>query len=274
MTPDTIVVPIDESTPTAQVLPVLAGIAERTRAKVRLLAIAHDDGEQAWAYEAVHAAADQLSVGGAAADVVIDSDPAGVLLVIAAESGTVLCLSARDRPWEGGSILGRIGARVTERATQPFLLVAESGAPPVAEGDVVVALDGGSDPAPTLTIALEWANRLGAPLRLVTVYEPVPAVVRRPDHYSRRHGPLGDADAYLDGVRHSVGEEAAAGCTSVAIADPVSVASGLSQHLAAHPAFLVVVGSHEPHHWLTTEARALLQTSAPPMLVAPHPHPQ
>jgi hypothetical protein len=252
----------------------VVAVAEAIQAKVRLLAIAHNDGEYAWAYDLVHGVADRLPADAAAGvDVVVDGEPALVLLTLASDAGTTLCLSAHDRPWEGGSALGRVGAAVVERATQPLLLVTENSSPPLAHGDVVVALDGVSDPGPTLASAVAWANRLGVALRLVTVYEPVPADVRQPDHYTRRHGPPGDADAYLDGLRRSIGETVAAGCRCVAIADPVSVATGLSEHLAAAPALMVVVGVHERRHWLTTEARGLLQSSPPPVLVVPHHHP-
>ena len=238
---------------------------------MRLLSVAHNESELAWAYDQAHAAAELLpSERTSAIDVVVDGDPVRVLLDTAAEPGTVLCFSTHDQPWMASERLGRIGSRVVQRASHPFLVVAANGTTPVPGGDVVVALDGVADPDPVLSTAVEWALRLGAGLRIVTVYEPTPADLRHPDHYSRRHGPPCDPDEYLEGVQRRVDGAGLTSCTTTAIADPVSVAAGLAEHLADRPAFLLVLGG--PRHrrrWPSTVLRDLLRTSPPPLLVAP-----
>jgi hypothetical protein len=139
----------------------------------------------------------------------------------------------------------------------------------VPGGDVVVALDGVDDPDLVLTTGVQWALRLGAGLRIVTVYEPTPADLRHPDHYSRHHGPPCDPDDYLAAVQRRVDGAGVTSCTTTAIADPVSVAAGLAEHLAARPAFLLVLGGpRHPHRWPSPVLRDLLRTSRPPMLVA------
>jgi len=270
MTLQTIVVPIDGSTLASRAVPAAAAIAAVGHAKVRLLTVARNDGELAWAYDQVHAAADVLPADmTSAVDVVVDGDPVNVLLDTAADPGNVLCFSTHDQPWMASELLGRVGSRVVERASHPFLVVAADGSPPEPGGDVVAALDGVTDPEPVLTTAVEWARRLGAGLRIVTVYEPTPPDLRQPDHYSRRHGPPIDPDVYLDGVRRGVDEAGVPACTTAAIPDPVSVAVGLAEHLADHPAFLLVLGAHRRRlRWPTNVVRDLLRTSPPPMLVA------
>ncbi len=267
----TIVVPIDGSTLALRAVPAAVATATAVEAKVRLLAVAHNDGELAWAYDHVHAAAGLVPADmTSAVDVVVDGDPVRVLLDTAAEPGNVLCFSSHDEPWMTSELLGRVGSRVVQRATHPFLVVAAEGSPPAPGGDVVVALDGVSDPEPLLSTAVQWARRLGATLRLVTVYEPTPADLRQPDHYSRSHGPPCDPDEYLAGVQQQVADAGLAGCTTTAVPDPVSVAAGLAQDLSDRPAFLLVLGGPRHHvHWPSSVLRDLLRASPPPTLVAP-----
>jgi nucleotide-binding universal stress UspA family protein len=166
-------------------------------------------------------------------------------------------------------LLGRVGSRVVQRASHPFLVVAPNGSPAVPGDDVVVALDGVTDPDPVLSTAVEWALQLGTGLRIVTVYEPVPADLRQPDHYSREHGPPCDPDEYLERMQGRVDGAGLASCSTTAIPDPVSVAVGLAQHLADRPACLLVLGGPRRRlRWPSTVLRDLLRTSPPPMLIA------
>src|SRR5438552_13417381 len=100
------------------------------------------------------------------------------------------------------------------------------------------ALDGVHDVTPLLSTATTWAALLGTPLRIMTVYEPVLPDLRRPGHFTRSYGPPADPDAYLDdlalGLQRGPGDRIEA----VALADPVSVADGLAQHLSDRPALL------------------------------------
>jgi nucleotide-binding universal stress UspA family protein len=268
MTFETVVVPIDGSTLSRRAVPAAAAIAAGGRADVRLVSVAHNDGELAWSYDQVHEAAELLpSDMTSRVDVLVDGDPAGVLLDIAEDPSNVLCFGTHDHHWLATELLGRVGSRIVERASHPFLVVGGDGVPPVPKDDVVVAIDGVEDPTPLLSTAVTWAQRLGAGLRIVTVYEPTPADLRRPDHYLRRLGPPCDPDVYLDAVRRGIDDSGLTSCTTVAIPDPVSVAAGLEQHLAEHPAFLLVIGGARRRHWPTSVLRDLLHGSVPPILV-------
>jgi nucleotide-binding universal stress UspA family protein len=270
MTFQTIVVPVDGSTLALRAVPAAAALAAAAHAKVRLLSVAHNDGELAWAYDQVHSAAGLLPTEmTSAVDVMVDGDPVRVLLDAGAEPGSVLCFSPHDQPWMASELLGRVGSRVVQRASHPFLVVAPNGSPAVPGDDVVVALDGVTDPDPVLSTAVQWALQLGTGLRIVTVYEPVPADLRQPGHYSREHGPPCDPDEYLEGVQGRVDGTGLASCSTTAIPDPVSVAVGLAQHLADRPAFLLVLGGPRRRlRWPSTVLRDLLRTSPPPMLIA------
>jgi hypothetical protein len=109
-----------------------------------------------------------------------------------------------------------------------------------------------------------------APLRLVTVYEPVPPDIRDPAHFSRRRGPETDPDLYLQQRRAQLEESAPRGVDLVSIPDPVSVAAGLSDHLAERPALILVAGG-EHHRSLFAPGviRVLLRTLAVPVLLVP-----
>jgi nucleotide-binding universal stress UspA family protein len=271
MTFQTIVVPVDGSTLALRAVPAAAGLAAAAQAKVRLLSVAHNDGELAWAYDQAHAAARLLPAEiTAAVDVVVDGDPVSVLLDTAADTANVLCFSTHDQPWIASELLGRVGSRVVERASHPFLVVAPNGSPPVPGDDIVVALDGVTDPDRVLSTAVQWALRLNTGLRIVTVYEPTPPDLRRPDHYTRRHGPPNDPDEYLAAMQRRVEAAGFFRSTTTAIADPVSVAGGLADHLRDRPAYLIALGG--PRHrrrWPSSVLRDVLRGSPPPILVAP-----
>ena len=130
------------------------------------------------------------------------------------------------------AILGSVGSRVIERAGRPLFVVGPA-APAITPGnDVAVALDGRHDPEPLLAAAVGWATLFDAPLRLVTVYEPVPSDIRDPQHFTRSRGPSTDPDLYLQQVRARLEENAPRGVELASVPDPVSVAAGLSHHLA------------------------------------------
>jgi nucleotide-binding universal stress UspA family protein len=265
----TVVVPIDGSTVSRHAVPAAAAVAAAGEAKVRLVAVAHDEAEVGWRYDQLHGEAELMpSDVTCSVDVVVDSEPVDVLLDIARDPSNVLCLGVHDAPWLAAIHPGRVASHLAVRTSRPFLVVAAGGQPPARDADVVAALDGVSDPEPGLTAAGSWARRLGTGLRIVTVFEPTPPDLRRPDHYTRRIGPPGDAEEYLDGVRSSLAGAGLPTCTVAAIADPVNVSAGLMQHLADHPASILVLGGSRGRRWPGTVARDLLATSPPPMLVA------
>jgi nucleotide-binding universal stress UspA family protein len=269
----TIVVPIDGSALSRLALPVAAALAGTGHGALRLVAIARDDSEVEPSRLRLHEAAGSLpATPGADLDVIMDTDPVGALLDIAGDATTVLCFGSHDHSHPVAELLGSVGSKVAERATHPFVIVGPNGAAEASGADVVVALDGGDDPDPVLPTAVAWANHLSAPLRIVTVYEPVPADVRDPQHYSRGHGPSTDPDVYLDAMRRRIDDPGLTGVATAAIGDPVSVAAGLAQHLSQHPALLLAVGGAHHHLWSSSLTRDLLRGSPPPVLVVPHQH--
>jgi hypothetical protein len=140
---------------------------------------------------------------------------------------------------------------------------------PVPGEDVVAAVDGQRDPSAVLSVAAAWAMLLQAGLRVVTVYEPVLADTRRPEHFSRTHGPSSDPHAYLQGVASRFTDHVVR-IELVAIPDPVSVAGGLVDHLAQRPAFAVVAGGQHRTPTLWPGALGeLIRNVAPPVLVVP-----
>ena len=68
------------------------------------------------------------------------------------------------------------------------------------------------------------------------MYEPVLSDLRRPEHFTRDHGPPGDPDVYLSSMRERVADVGLTGVDTVAIPDPVSISAGLEQHIADAPA--------------------------------------
>jgi hypothetical protein len=58
------------------------------------------------------------------------------------------------------------------------------------------------------------------------VYEPVLADLRNPRHYTRRHGPSGDPETYLDGLRSHVERYGVTNGRTAALPDPISAAAG------------------------------------------------
>jgi RNA polymerase sigma-B factor len=134
--------------------------------------------------------------------------------------------------------------------------------------DTAVADDAADDAEPLLAVAATWAHQLQSRLRIVTVCEPVPADMRRPDHFTRHHGPPGDPDVYLAAMRDRVADVGLAGVDTAAIADPVSVSAGLAASIAGAPAGLLVVGSgRHGDRRLGGLVRYLLPGTTVPLLV-------
>ena len=93
--------------------------------------------------------------------------------------------------------------------------------------------------------------------------------MRRPEHYTRLHGPPGDPDVYLDAMAQRVSDAGLEGLETVAIGDPIGPAPGLEQHLAARPALLLVVGGGHPHrrHLHAGVAHRVLENATLPVLI-------
>jgi nucleotide-binding universal stress UspA family protein len=267
----TVVVPIDGSALSRLALPVAAAIAAAGHAGLRLVGIAGEDSELEPRRDDLREASRSVpTMASAELDVMLDPDPVSTLLDIANDADNVLCFGSHDHTHPVAALLGSVGSKVAERTAHPFVIVGPIGTPAGTGKELVVALDGGDDPEPLLATAVGWALHLDAPLRIVTVYEPVPADIREPEHYTRGHGPSTDPDLYLDRMRDRVVDQNLAAVTTAAIPDPVGVADGLARHLAEYPAILVVVGAGRRHGWASSVTRELLRQSPQPVLVVPH----
>lgn len=271
----TIVVPVDGREFSNRAIPSAAAIGAALDAAIRLVGVARNDGELAWMYDHVRSAAGLLPPGtGHSQTVIVDPDPATVLLGLASDPSTVLCVSTHDHLIAGLDIRGSLGSQIMVGSRHPLIVVGPMSDGPAPGGDVVAALDGHQDPRPLLWTAARWALLLDTSVRIVTVYEPVPADVRRPEHFSRSHGPSSNPVTYLDGMRHHVAEAGLDRIELAAIPDPVSVVGGLTDHLAQRPAVLLVAGGQQAgrHVWPGL-LRDLVRTVGPPVLVVPRPAP-
>jgi nucleotide-binding universal stress UspA family protein len=243
----TIVIAIDGSDFAQRAVPVGTTLARRGGANVRAVAVARNDAEIDWAHKRVFGDANVEGLDLAEIDFLVDADPAKVLLGKAAADDTVLCLATHDRSKPVAVLMRSVGSEVIERAAHPVIAVGSNASVASFADDVVVALDGGEGAEPLLAVAAAWALQLHSRLRIVTVYEPVPSDVRRPEHYTRLHGPPGDPDAYLSAMAQRVSDVGLESFDTVAIGDPTGPAPGIEQHLAEQPALLLVLGSSHPH---------------------------
>jgi hypothetical protein len=270
---ETVVVALDGSEFAAAAIPVAAAITESDHAGIRLVGIARNDGEYAWMYDHVHDAAFRLAPRDEPeVDVIVDPDPAGVLLTISSDPKHVLCFATHDHRPLVTRLIDSVGSTVLERALNPLVLVGANVRAQATTGDVVVAVDGVHDPGRLLATAREWARQLHAPLRLVTVYEPVLEDLRRPGYFARHHGPSIDPDRYLDEISRAIEPDRVDAITTAAIADPVSVPAGLVRHLEEHPARVLVVGHRNGGGALPAgTVRELLRTAKVPLVFVNHP---
>ena len=198
----------------------------------------------------------------------VDPDPVRVLLDIAAEERNVLCLASHDRPHPVAELTHAVGSQVIERAVRPLVVVGPNASTAWLGTDVVVALDGVDNAEPLLAVAAAWALQLHSRLRIVTVYEPVLSDLRRPQHFTRHHGPPGDPDVYLAAIRDRVSDLGLDGIDTAAIGDPIGPGPGLEQHLGDHSARLLVTGGGHPDrpHLSGGVARHVLATCDHPVV--------
>jgi Universal stress protein family len=267
---ETIVVPLDGSDFAAKALPAAAAIASAGHAGLHLVGIARNDGELAWVHRHVDGTARQVAATVVPeVDVILDADPTRVLLELAADGSSVLCFASHDRRTVAARLIHSVGSALVARATHPIVVVGEHAAQSVEATDIVVAVDGVGDPQPLLVSATAWARQLRAPLRIVTVFEPVPADLGQPSHFTRHHGPPVDPEVYLGAIERGLEGHGLESVSTAAIADPVSITHGIVDHLATRPAGLLVVGGgpHDGPHRAAGTVRELLRTVGVPLLV-------
>jgi len=267
----TIIVPVDGSDLSNRAIPVAAAIATAAGASMAIVSVARYEGALAGTTKRVREARHLVPEGiPVEVDVVVSPSPVVALLERAAASASVLCLATHDRRPVSATLLDSVGSQIIEHARRPLIIVGPAGDGSRLGRDVVVALDGVHDAASLLSTAMTWAALLDAPLRIVTVYEPVLPDLRRPGHFTRRHGPPTDPDAYLDDLALRLRRGPDDRIETVALADPVSVADGVAQHLSDRPALLLVAGAPRGTQPLRPGVlRELVHHVSIPVLVVP-----
>jgi nucleotide-binding universal stress UspA family protein len=266
----TMVIALDGSEFAARAVPVGMTLARRGGTDVRGVAIARNDAEVEWTYKRVFEDSNLEGLDRAEIDFLVDPDPAKVLLAKTAADSSVLCIATHDRPKPVTALMHSVGSEVIERATHPVIAVGSNASVESLADDVVVALDGVDNAEPLLAVGAAWAAQFHSRLRIVTVYEPVLSDVRRPEHYTRLHGPPGDADVYLSAMAQRVNDVGLQGLDTAAIGDPIGPAPGLEQHLADRPALLLVLGgghAHQPHVHGGVARRVLANAPVPVLIV-------
>ncbi len=243
-------------------------LASAANARLRVIGVAPSDAELAWTYDHVYDDAKRAGLDLGAVEVCVDPDPVKVLLELADLEGTALCLASHDRLPLAAKFAHSVGSKLIERAQHPVVVVGPNGSTERLGTDVLVALDGVSNAEPLLAVAAAWAQSLHSRLRIVTVYEPVQPDLRRPEHFSRDHGPPGDPDVYLSAMRERVADVGLSGIDTVAIPDAVSITAGLEHHLASAPARLLVLGGgHRAASLSRGVARNVLDSATLPLLI-------
>jgi len=264
-----LIIPLDGSEFSAKALPIGVELAVAANASVHVIGIAETDAELAWTHDHVHDDAKRAGVDVADVEVRVDPDPVQILLELSDDAGSVVCLATHDRMPPAARIMHAVGSRLLERARRPVVVVGPNATTEALGSDVVVAVDGVGDAEPLLAVAAAWALQLHSRVRIATVYEPALADLRRPEHFTRHHGPPGDPEVYLSHMRDRIADVGLDGVDTIAIPDPVSEGAGLEQHLHAVPARILVLGGGHPAKPRLSDgvARHLLANATIPLLI-------
>ena len=278
----TVLVPLDGSHVAAGALLTARALAARFAAMIHAVSVV---GSELEVQRARSEAARTLGIG---ADdprihVEVHTDVAGAVHACAEElDDCLICLSTHGRGRLTGSVVGSTAREIIGRAHEPVVVAGpfvvhpdpndETATRPLAVDRLVACVDGTPDSEQGLPVAAAWADALGMKLILVTVAEPSPPPVRIGVPWRRRHGPNEDADEYVC----RLGQQwalAAPGLDTTVVYDPIGVAPGMKDYLAAHPTGLVAVTSHlrDPlaHLRFGSGAAEIVHTSTAPVLVIP-----
>ena len=203
----------------------------------------------------------------------VDLDVAGAIHRCASQLDSCLICLSTHAPGRVGGAIGSTARDIIERGRAPVVVAGPRVVnPPLQVDRLVVCVDGTPESERGMPVAAAWAHALGMKLTIVTVAEPCPPPVRIGAPWQRGHGPNEDADEYIRRLGEQWALEAP-GLETDVIYDPVSAADGMEGYLAAHPAGLIVVGSHLrdalPHLVFGSGAAAIVHVSPAPALVVP-----
>ncbi len=174
---DRILVPLDGSAYSEEVLPYAKGIANATGARLALLRVVADEGEIRDAREYIEALARDL--GGEGEVSVAETGVTGAILEEASpDPPALVAMSSHGRTGILEALLGSVALGVVRRAGQPILIYRPRGSPARGPGTtpkierVVLPLDGSAFSESMIPAAVEMADSLKAHLVLVHVVSP------------------------------------------------------------------------------------------------------
>ena len=177
-------------------------------------------------------------------EVRVDPRPVEVLLGIGAAAGTVLCLATHDRPDGPAKALHAVGSLVLERTERPVVVVGPWASVESLGTDVVVPVDGVSDPDswPSRPPGPHSSGAVSGSSRCTSRFCPTSTIPITTPGFTVR--PANRTTTWNRSA--SSWREFPFAVDAVAIADPVGVAAGLEQHLTDVPARLPVLGGRRP----------------------------
>jgi nucleotide-binding universal stress UspA family protein len=223
---ETVLVPLDGSEFSHVAVSAAARLAARLDAAIHLLS----------AVESVDEMGDRdkelasLGVPGdrVARTVVVDRDPAGAIHETLRKSpGAVVCMATHGRG-RSTAVVGSVATDLLTRGHDAVVLVCPYIDQAPRAADVVVCVDDSPDSAELVTVGVEWADRLGERLVVLTVAEEMqdPLTGEAP---RRRFGPDGDVERFLEEL---VQPARAAGhaVDTRALYNPIGVWHGLYRH--------------------------------------------
>ena len=108
---ETLVVPLDGSDFAAKALPAAVAIARMGHAGLRTVEITRDDDELAAVQRYVNGTARQVAATmGPEVDVIVNPDPTGALLELAADCSSVLCFASHDHKTVAARLIHSVGS--------------------------------------------------------------------------------------------------------------------------------------------------------------------
>jgi nucleotide-binding universal stress UspA family protein len=199
----------------------------------------------------------------------------GILAVASELENSVVCMASHARGRLGGVVLGSFASELLASTHEPVVLVgpAHDAERKPGDGPIVACIDGSAISESVLPVAARWASALGCGLRIVTVIEPsVAGLDDRPVH--RRHGPDGDAQAYVDALADAWPDLDASG---VVVNDPIGAADGLASFAQESPCGMLAVTTHARQGLrravFGSQATSILRHSPVAVLAVPPAHP-
>jgi nucleotide-binding universal stress UspA family protein len=280
---DHVLIPLDGSKFAAEALETAAALAERFGAALHAISVAGDEQDadrlRTTLPEIVRAGGDSAS-----AQVVVGDDPVTEILRRAQQLDPCLvCLSTHGRGRIAGAVIGSAARELLQRSPASIVAVGPSARQPSFVYDwpapltvprLVACVDGSAPSEAVLTVAAQWATTLDMELSILTVSEPLPPPLRPDTTQRRRHGPDGDADAYVAQLAAQL-DSPDRNVTAHVAYDPLSPARGVQAHLGPHPAGLVAVTTHArtgmQRLWFGATAASIIQAATVPVLVVPIP---